>query len=903
MKFSTIIPVVLLLLFIVPSLSFGILSDWLWFLSIGYDSVFLKIVLTSLTLGVIAFTTFFAFSYVNTIMARRAALGKSKRAASRSETIPIMIIVAVVSLVAAVAMGNSWETVLKYQNYSGFGVTDPVFGMDIGFYVFTLPFYSLILNFMLAAFVTSLIFASVTYIIHSTGFRIEMPKSEDDELSSSGAFGSGFNVKWSGSWNKFLPQLSVLLFLIFMVITANTWLSRYGLLLSFGDAVYGAGFTDINVNLPLLVILSVVSFLIGVMFIANIWLRKFYLIKYGIAAFVIISVLGAIVGGAVQALVVNPDEFNLEKPFLERNIQGTLAAYGLEGAQEVVFPVNYALTSADVTANSATINNIRLWDWRPLKQTYNQLQLFRTYYEFNDVDVDRYQLDGMYKQVLVSAREMNTADLPSQAQTWVNKHLVYTHGYGVVMNPVDMVSPEGLPIFYLKDIPPTSTYLALDQMRIYFGEKTNDYVVTDTSTEELDFPSGDKNAYTTYSGSGGVPLSDFIRRLIYAAKFRSVELLVSGSLTPDSRLLMYRNIMERAPKITPFLSYDADPYIVVSGGRLFWIMDAYTTTDMYPYSEPVRVGYLGNKRINYIRNSVKVVVDAYNGDVRYYVVDPSDPVIQAYGKMFPGVFLDFGQMPDDLKAHVRYPEGIFSVQAAIYSTYHMKDPRVFYNKEDTWVTPDEIYRGSRQEMQPYYIIMKLPEEEREEFILMIPFTPKDKENMIGWMAARSDSPNYGKIIVYQFSKQELTYGPMQIEARIDQDTDISQLITLWSQSGSSVVRGNTLVIPIENSILYVEPLYLEATERGTLPQLQRVIVSYGNQLTMQETLSDALDVIFGSGAGQAAGGTTPPVITETDAEKLARIAELFDSAQEALKNGNLGLYQKYIEQIGELLPA
>ncbi len=896
---------ILLLLFIISSVSFGILGDWFWFMSVGYESVFLKVLLTSVAIGAVSFLVFFGVLVANILLARRAALGHGKHGAGGIQTRVMNMIAALAALMVAAAMGNSWETVLKYLNYSGFAASDPVFGMDISFYVFTLPLYSLVLNFLLAVFIMSAVFAAITYILHTKGFRIVMEETDTDENPSPfGWSGSGrMNVKWSVSWRRFLPQLSVLLFLIFVIIAAKMWIARYGLLLSSGATVFGAGYTEISVSLPLFAALSVTSFLISILFLANIKVQRLTFIKYGIAAFVIISVLGFVVAGVVQALIVKPDEFNLERPYLERNIQATLAAYGLEDAQEKVFSANYTLTSQDIAANNATVSNIRLWDWRPLRQTYNQLQLFRTYYDFNDVDVDRYELDGMYKQVLLSAREMNTEDLPGQAKTWVNEHLVYTHGYGVVMNPVDQVSPEGLPVFYLADIPPTSEYLELEQLRIYFGERTNDYVITATSTDEFDYPSGDENIYTSYSGSGGVPLSDSIRKLVYAVRFGSVELLVSGSLTPDSKLLMYRNIAERAPTIAPFLAYDSDPYLVVADGRLFWIIDAYTTTDMYPYSEPVRVGYLGNRKLNYIRNSVKVVIDAYNGDVRYYVVDEADPIIQTYQKIFPDLFLDFEQMPGSLKAHVRYPEGIFTIQAAIYSTYHMHDPMVFYNKEDVWVTPDEIYRGSREQMQPYYIIIKLPGEEKEEFVLMIPFTPRGKENLIGWMAARSDIPNYGKLLVYQFSKQQLAYGPMQIEARIDQDTDISQLITLWSQAGSSVVRGNTLVIPISNSIMYVEPLYLEATERGTLPQLQRVIVAYGDQITMQQTLSDSLNVIFGSGAAPGPGvpgGPAPPTPGKTADEKLSQIAGLYDKARQALRDGDLGLYQQYVEQIGQL---
>ncbi len=542
-----------------------------------------------------------------------------------------------------------------------------------------------------------------------------------------------------------------------------------------------------------------------------------------------------------------------------------------------------------------------MWDWRPLKTTYEQLQLFRTYYHFNDVDVDRYFFDGTYQEVLISAREMNIDGLPQQAQTWVNRHLVYTHGFGAVMNPVDEVTAEGLPVFYMKDIPPVSPYLTLDESRIYYGEDTGNYVVTMTTTDEFDYPAGDLNVYQNYEGQGGVALDGFAKRLIYALKLGSVEILVSGSLTDESRVLLYRSIGDRARTIAPFLSYDSDPYLVVADDRLYWILDAYTTSERFPYSEPVRVPSLEGTRLNYIRNSVKVVIDAYNGDISYYVINPDDPLIRTYGEMFPGLLKDFDEMPASLKSHVRYPQGLFDVQAYLYATYHMKDPRVFYNREDAWVIPDEIYRGSRQQMEPYYVIMKLPGEASEEFILMLPFTPRNKENMIGWMAARSDGDNYGSLIVYQFSKQELTYGPMQIEARIDQDTEISQDITLWSQSGSSVLRGNTLVIPIEDSIIYVEPLYLEATERGTLPQLQRVIVAYNDRLTMEETLTEALTVIFEADTGDGDGGLPP--IDESDREKLLRIADLYDKANRALAEGDLGADQEYVDEIGRVVES
>jgi uncharacterized membrane protein (UPF0182 family) len=868
----------------------GILGDWYWFVAVGYEQVFVSILVVRIVLFALASAVFFGVAYANVRhAARRAATLRGRTA----EGFPVAgLLAAGAAVLAGLAVAGSWETVLKYLNQTPFGAQDPIFSLDVGFYVFSLPFFLLVVNFLVALLVLSILLSAVPHLTGVVGIRLR-PGAPPEVVVT----GDQEDASLLQSMKAFLPQLSALLFLTFVVLAVRLWLARFSLLFSTGGAVVGAGYTDVHVTLPVLTILAAVAFLIGVGFLINEKLGRLEVITYGIAAFLVIAIIGGIAGAAVQGLVVEPDELTLEEEYLADNIRFTLAAYALDQAEEEPFVVAYNLTAADIAANNATVGNIRLWDWRPLKTTYEQLQLFRTYYNFNDVDVDRYVFDGAYKEVLVSAREMNIESLPEQAQTWVNQHLVYTHGYGAVMNPVDRVTEEGLPVFVLKDIPPTSPFLTLAEPRIYYGEAAGNYIVTMTTTEEFDYPAGGQNVYRSYEGDGGVMLDGGLKKLIYALRFGSVELLVSGSLTDESRLLFHREIADRAATIAPFLSYDADPYLVVADDRLYWILDAYTTSDRFPYSEPVRVPSLGGTRLNYIRNSVKVVIDAYNGDVSYYVVDPEDPLIETYRRIFPGLFRTFQEMPESLKSHVRYPQGIFEVQANLYATYHMKDPRVFYNREDAWVIPDEIYRESRQQMVPYYVIMKLPGETGEEFILMLPFTPRNKENMIGWMAARSDVPNYGRLIVYQFSKQELTYGPMQIEARIDQDTEISQRITLWSQAGSSVLRGNTLVIPIENSIIYVEPLYLEATERGTLPQLQRVIVAYNDRLTMQETLADALAVIF---EGAEPGDGELPPISETDAEKLARIAELYDLAGQALADGDLGRYQQYIDEIGRI---
>ncbi|UUX93106.1 UPF0182 family membrane protein [Methanoplanus endosymbiosus] len=896
MKYSHYLALIPVIIIIVCAALISFLGDYYWFDSVGYAGIFLNIIAVSVILGVISAVVFFGFSYICARISLKSAANGGDVSVINKRI--VMLLCAIGALFGGLSVSSQWETVLMFLNQSPFGILDPIFGLDAGFYVFSLPFFNLVVNFFIGIVIFSTIVSFLGYLLESEILTLNFSEYPITE------FKGQFKI------DSFIPQLSVLLFFLFSAISARIWLARYDLLFTPGETVFGVGYTDATVTLPVMAVLTFVSFLIGIGFLINEKLRRPEVIKYGVVIFIAVAILGVVAGGVVQVLIVSPNEFNLEKTYLSYNINSTLAAYGLDDVDEQQFTVDYNLTSADIINNGPTVENIRLWDWRPLKTTYEQLQLFRTYYEFNDIDVDRYTFDDSYKEVLISAREMNIKDLPSQAQTWVNTHLVYTHGYGAVMSPVDVVSKEGLPDFYLKDIPPTSEYISLDQPGIYYGEGLDDYSVVMTKTEEFDYPSSDDNIYTTYQGSGGVELSGIIQRLIYAIKFKSVELLVSGSLDSDSRILMNRNILERADVVAPFLSYDSDPYVVVSDGRLFWIIDAYTKTDKFPYSATVQAS--DYEEFNYLRNSVKVVIDAYNGDITYYVVNGNDPLIRAYEGMFPGVFKDFSEMPENLREHVRYPAGIFEIQSEVYSLYHMTDPRVFYNREDAWNVPDEVYRGSRQRMEPYYVIMKLPGEESEEFIQMLPFTPRSKENLIAWMAVRSDTPNYGGIVVYQFSKQELTYGPMQIEARIDQDTEISQDITLWSQSGSSVLRGNTLIIPIENSLLYVEPLYLEATEKGTLPQLKRVIVAYGDRLTMQDTLAEALDEIFGNiaversvgGAGEGIGaGEEVEVLSSEVVDKLNRIAVLYDSAQVALNNGDLGEYQRNIDQIGSIIKS
>ncbi len=860
---------------IIPLIS--LYGEWLWFLSLGFDSVFLTILYTKLFLGIALGIVFFIIISLNIRILKKFLPKKEKK-------VPWIPIILAVSFFVGSTFSNGWETVLKFSNATYFGVTDPVFANDVSFYAFTLPFYSYILTFFTVVIAFGLLFTFLGYALHS----IRKEKLEADET---GELSHAMKVDWFPK-GKGMSHLYFWFGMLFLALAAWFFLARFGILFSERGVVAGAAFTDMAVQLPFLAVMTIFSVIVAAIFFLSIKTYNKRLPKIGLIILVVIFILGTATGAVVQQLVVKPDEFNKEKAYIERSIGFTLNAFNLKDVDEKPLALSTDLTREDINNNKGTIENIRILDWRPLLSTNNQLQVFRTYYDFQDVDIDRYFVNGEYKQAMISPREMNIDNLAPQARTWVNRHLVYTHGYGITMSPVERVSKEGLPTYFIKDIPPQSDFFVIERPEIYFGQQTVEFIVVNTKTEELDYPKGEANVYTTYAGRAGIKLTG-INRFVYAIMFGSPELLVSESITLDSKILFNREIENRIRAIAPFLKYDSDPYIVVSDGRLFWLYDAYTTTDKYPYSRSV--GTRGGS-INYIRNSVKVLIDAYNGDVTFYVIDKEDPLINTYRKMFPGAFKDFSEMTDDLKRHIRYPEDLFRIQAAVYSVYHMKNPRVFYNNEDMWAIPQEIYRGTKQDITPYYVIMKLPEKEREEFLLMTPFTPIGKDNMIGWMAASSDEPSYGKITVFTFSKQELTFGPLQIEARINQDTTISQQLTLWDQAGSEVVRGNLLAIPIENSILYVEPLYLQASE-GAIPELKRVIIAFGDRVTMQNTLGEALDVLF----GEAAKELVEKPAEKTTEQLIKEANELYIKAQDALKQGNLTKYADYINQVGRIL--
>jgi uncharacterized membrane protein (UPF0182 family) len=628
-----------------------------------------------------------------------------------------------------------------------------------------------------------------------------------------------------------------------------------------------------HAKLPAQWILLAVVLIFMVIILVSVVRRNSRWPLYGIVGWLVVSIIvGGIFPSLVQRFQVQPSELAREMSYIEYNIQFTREAFALDRIEEQSFPAEEAPTPQDIAQNNVTINNIRLWDPRPLKDTYNQIQSIRLYYDFNDVDIDRYIIDGNYRQVMLSARELSAEKLAGQAQTWVNRKLQFTHGYGIALSPVNEVSSDGLPELLVKDIPPVGDF-NIEQPQIYFGEKTNDYVIVKTKTQEFDYPMGDENVYGRYQGKDGVSLGSFIRRVVYAWQLGDLNILISGELTPESRVLYYRNIRERVNHLAPFLELDSDPYLVVMDGRLLWIQDAYTTTDRYPYSEPIGGG------LNYIRNSVKAVIDAYDGNVTFYIADPEDALIRTYQAIFPNLFVPAAQMPESLRVHIRYPEDMFNIQASVYQTYHMRDARVFYNKEDLWAVPKEVYFGSEQTMEPYYIIMRLPGEEKEEFLLMLPFTPVNKNNTIGWLAARNDGENYGKLLAYLFPKERLVFGPSQIENRIQQDTVITEQLALWGRGGSRVIRGNLLMIPLGKSLLYVEPVFLQA-ETGGLPQLKRVIVAAGDQIAMEPTLKESIVAIFGAEAPPTEPVVKPPAPAEPEEPVAADIAGLIEEAQQ-----------------------
>jgi uncharacterized membrane protein (UPF0182 family) len=863
--------------------------DWLWFGELGYTQVFTASLTYKFLLGLIAGLFVAAFLYVNIrIAAVLPTRFRFTQADSVIELPPTELIdplvrrlllpaVLFIGLIAGPPAASNWEILPLFLNAVPFSLNDPVFDTDIGFFVFRLPLLSKITHWLSFVITIGVLASAAVYLLYR------------------GILYGPRGLVFSERARKHLLALAGL---FFVVKAAGYYLDTFELVYASSGAAFGASYTDVYAILPALRFLSFLALAAAVACAVQIYRPGWRYLIGGIAVLLVAHVIGLqLYPYVVQRFRVIPNEVDAEREFIQRTIKFTRLAYGLDRITSQEFPAEEELSAADIKRNDTTIKNIRLWDHRPALASFAQLQEIRTYYKFVDVDNDRYVVDGTYRQVMLSVRELSHPHL--QNRNWINEHLTFTHGHGVVFGPVNQVTSSGQPDFFIQDIPPvSSTSIKVTRPEIYYGELANAYVLVKTGARELDYPSGDQNIYTNYEGGGGIGIGSFWRKLVFSAQQTTLRILLSQDIQPESRIILHSQIHERVKKIAPFLTFDRDAYpVIAQGGRLFWIIDAYTTSDRYPYSEPRRAG-----QFNYIRNSVKAVIDAYHGTVDFYLADPEDPVILAYGKIFPGLFKPLDQMPEDLREHIRYPQDLFVTQAHVYATYHMQDPQVFYNKEDLLSIPQRTVGNTAAEMDPYYTIMRLPGEDQEEFVLLLPFTPNRRDNMRSWLAARSDPPHYGKLVALDFPKAKLVYGPKQIDARIDQDTLISQQLSLWNQSGSEVLRGSLLAIPIEKSLLYVQPLYL-AAEQGGLPELKRVIVAFGNQIFMEETLERGLQRMFD---GRPVSVQTPEAAQAqqmtTEQSATARQAlDHFRRAQDSLRQGNWAAYGEELKKVEALL--
>ncbi|MBI4264869.1 MAG: UPF0182 family protein [Acidobacteria bacterium] len=878
-------------------------ADWLWFGEVGYQQVFLTVLRAQGTLFTIVFAAAALWLAANFRMAL-ASVGDLRPVFTTREGLEVALpgrqqmrqIAMAAALVLALLIGlyasGQWLTWLAWRYAVPFGQADPILGRDASFYVFTMPFLQLVRGVAQGLVVLAALGAGALYLVSG---------------SLTSRFGS---MLWMTPAAR--RHLSLLAAVFLLLLALGAWLGQAERLVQPSGVVFGPGYADVTGRMPAALLLAAVSLAGAALALVQAFTRRNWPIPVAAALWVLVAIGGEVYSTMLQRFVVTPNEQTRQTPFIQHNIDATRRAFALDLVEAQDLTGDAVLTRDDVSRNAATIENVRLWDHQPLLDTFGQLQVIRTYYDFTSVDNDRYRIGDSLRQIMLSPRELNTANLPNR--TWVNDRLTFTHGYGLTLGPVNQVTTEGLPVLYVGNLPlETTPELPIEEPSLYFGELSSDYVIVRSSTREFHYPRGEDNVFTQYDGRGGLPIGSLWHKLVFAVRFGAYQILLSNEIQEDSRILFLRNIRERVRRLAPFLTFDQDPYLVVADGRLFWMYDAYTITGRYPYSTPVRPG------LNYVRNAVKIVIDAYHGTTTAYLADASDPIAATYARVFPGMFTPLDEMPASLREHVRYPEDIFAIQASVFATYHMTQPSVFYNREDQWEVPviDDVGEGGR--MQPYYTIMRLPGEVEPEFIQMLPFTPRSRDNLAGWLAARSDGEHYGTLRVFQFPKQRVIFGPRQVVARINQDQAISPQITLWNQQGSQVIWGTLMVIPIEESLIYVRPLYLRS-QGGRIPELTRVIVGYQNQIVMEETLEAALSRLFGAGAARPqpeveltrAGDDGPdvaaaaaPAVPSAAADPLAALAAQarghYNRAIEAQRAGDWATYGEELRLLGDAL--
>ncbi|HEY5475912.1 MAG TPA: UPF0182 family protein [Tepidiformaceae bacterium] len=921
--------------FVLLNIARGIYVDVLWFDSVGFRSVYTTEITTKVWLFLAATVVAFLVILGNALLARRLApaadtpgfevsyeLRQLFSAIEASAVHRILLIAAIVlSFLAALNFGSAaashWKDVLLFAHSQSFGTTDPQFHRDLGFYVFQLPVYQFAVDWLLAALVLGFIASVAVYALRGVlyGFRIDAPRPIMRHI---------FDIE-SPRWIKL--HLSLLIVVFFLILIVRFYLSRFSLVYSSQGVDVGAFYTDLHATLPMIYVQMAVAGIAAALVLIGLYRGGLALPAGALVIWILASTLSGIYPAIVQRFSVQPNELAKEEPYLARNIDMTRYAYGLDKIDERQFPANAQATDAEVQANQDTINNVRLWDPDPLKLALNQIQTIRPLFEFRDVDVDRYTIDGKYRQVLLSARELNPNNLPANAQTWVNRTLQFTHGYGYTIAAVTVAQPDGSPSLIEQDIPLAGP-ITTARPEVYFGEEPDHFIIVDGNQPEFTPAAGGENVQTKFQGSGGVKLSSIIQRVAYAWTFGDPNILISGAISNNSRIIYRRNIQQRISEIAPFLKLDADPYLVVDQDNMYWIQDAYTVTDLIPYAHRIN-------GLNYMQNSVKVVVNAYSGETTFYAAEPDEPILKAYAAVFPHLFRPLSDLPDSLKAHLRYPEDLFHFQTQAYLRYHITDVSQFYQQEDQWDIPTVASGSQDQAIQPYYVIARLPGETKEEFMLILPFVPRNRTNAIAWMAARSDGDNYGKLVAFRFPAGVSVPGPTQVERRIDSDGRVSQQLTLWNQSGSKVIRGDLLMIPIGSANLFIEPLYLAATAGGNeIPQLKRVVVVNGDNVAMEPTLSRAIDVLFGradpsgldSGGASSSASPTPgtgtptatatatptpgsatPVtggtpVTGSDLTALiAQAEDVYNSAQAALRAGDFAGYGAQTAILKQLL--
>ena len=875
-------------------------GDKLWFDSLGFGQRFWIEILTKAGLIVagLAVAGLLVYTFTTTIDRRNAFFR--------------YLGLAIALLFGGIWGHSNWEVILTFFNSVDSGITEPVLNQDASFYMFILPFYKELVTFIIVVLIISI--AAMLLSLYSQDNQ--QGEVTIEEMNYQGVK-IGRSLVIAGS-------------LFFIALGLQKFLARYDLLFSDWGAVNGPGWTDVHVRLPGYTISAIITLVIGLVFFLPAirrrllkYFQRFKMQHYNLVPSVFGSLFGiilvvwllfiVIIPGAFQGLVVEPNEISKEKPYIKNNIQLTRQAFDLGNIEERQYPMDQEFTRQTVEENQSVFSNVRLWDWSALLQVYDQFQEIRLYYEFEDVDIDRYTFDDKYQQVMVSAREMELNNLPDNSQTFVNRRFKYTHGYGITMSMVNEFTQNGLPNMLIKDIPPESKYpeLEVNRPEIYYGEATRTHVVANSATEEFDYPSGEKNVYTEYEGTGGVQLSNTWRKFLYGWKFDGTKFFFSGYPDKDSRLMFNRQISQRIEKVAPFLEFDRDPYTVLADGKLYWIIDAYTSSRSFPYSEPFnsrevidyREGDMDRQLVNnvashlhgvnYLRNSVKVVVNAYSGDIDYYVYNEDDPIIQVWKQIFPKVLKDKSEMPESLRSHVRYPIDKLLVQGLMYAKYHMTDPTVFYNQEDLWVRATEKYHNTIKPVDPYYIMWEQPGSDKPEFTLMLPFTPKNRQVLIGWIAGLSDGKDYGRFLAYKFPKEKRILGPQQVETKIDQDAELSSQLTLWDQRGSSVIRGNVLAIPVGETMMYVEPIYLQS-ETAAYPELRLVALMHGDNLSYATSFGKALEGIF---AGE-------PVKQISEAAKEKKEAQPREAEGPAPENRQLienadQYLQDYLRNMGE----